>query len=109
MQHQAIIYTRAEGSHWRFSQGGSQYPVVAHGRVHVTAAEGVRAAVLSHLGLTLSSTWMFAPELASSEVKTVLTDWELPPRDLWAVFPSGRMASAKARAFVEYVQALIKA
>jgi len=109
LQHQAIIYTRGEGSHWNFTQGDTLAPIVAHGRVHVTAAEGVRAAVLSHLGLTLSSTWMFAPELASSEVKTVLTDWELPPRDLWAVFPTGRMASAKARAFVEYVQALIKA
>ena len=107
MQHEAIIYTRGEGAHWSFTQGDTAYPVVAHGRVRVTAAEGVRAAVLSDLGLTLSSTWMFAPELASGEVKTVLTDWKLPARDLWAVFPTGRMASAKARAFVEYVQGLL--
>ncbi|SDR35504.1 DNA-binding transcriptional regulator, LysR family [Pseudomonas grimontii] len=107
LQHQAVIYTRGEGSHWNFTQGDKQYPLVAQGRVRVTAAEGVRAAVLSHLGLTLSSTWMFAPELASGEVKTVLTDWKLPSRDLWAVFPSGRMASAKARAFVEYVEQLL--
>lgn len=107
LQHQAIIYTRGEGSHWNFTQGDSHYPLVAHGRVRVTAAEGVRAAVLSHLGLTLSSTWMFAPELASGEVKPVLTDWHLPARALWAVFPTGRMASAKARAFVEYVEGLL--
>jgi DNA-binding transcriptional LysR family regulator len=107
LQHQAIIYTRGEGSHWTFTQGDTHYPLVAHGRLRVTAAEGVRAGVLSHLGLTLSSTWMFAPELASGEVKAVLTDWTLPPRDLWAVFPTGRMASAKARAFVEYVEGLL--
>ncbi|AUG06733.1 LysR family transcriptional regulator [Pseudomonas sp. S09G 359] len=107
LQHQAIIYTRGEGSHWTFTQGDTHYSLVAHGRLRVTAAEGVRAGVLSHLGLTLSSTWMFAPELASGEVKTVLTDWTLPPRDLWAVFPTGRMASAKARAFVEYVEHLL--
>ena len=107
MQHEAIIYTRGEGAHWSFTQGDTAYPVVAHGRVRVTAAEGVRAAVLSDLGLTLSSTWMFAPELASGEVKTVLTDWKLPARDLWAVFPTGRMASAKARAFVAYVEQLL--
>jgi len=107
LQHQAIIYTRGEGSHWRFTQGDQEYPIVAHGRVRVTAAEGVRAAVLSHLGLTLSSTWMFAPELASGEVKTVLADWTLPARDLWAVYATGRMASAKARAFVEYVEQLL--
>jgi DNA-binding transcriptional LysR family regulator len=39
----------------------------------------------------------------------VLTDWHLPPVDLWAVFPTGRMASAKARAFVEYVETLLSA
>ncbi len=107
LHHEAIIYTRGEGSQWAFSQGESVYPVVAHGRVRVTAAEGVRAAVLSHLGLTLSSTWMFAPELASGEVKAVLCDWQLPARDLWAVFPTGRMASAKARAFVDFVEQLL--
>ncbi len=107
LQHQAIIYTRGEGSHWSFTQGDTHHPIVAHGRLRVTAAEGVRAGVLSHMGLTLSSTWMFAPELASGEVKTVLTDWKLPPRALWAVFPTGRMASAKARAFVEYVEGLL--
>lgn len=108
LQHQAVIYTRGEGSHWTFTRHGTQYPVIAQGRLRVTAAEGVRAGVLSHLGLTLSSTWMFAPELASGEVKTVLTDWELPPRVLWAVFPTGRMASAKARAFVDYVERQLK-
>lgn len=108
LHHQAVIYTRAEGSRWTFTQGEVDYPIVARGRVRVTAAEGVRAGVLSHLGLTLSSTWMFAPELASGEVVPVLTDWKLPARDLWAVFPTGRMASAKARAFVDYVEALLK-
>lgn len=109
LQHQAIIYTRGEGSHWNFTQGDTHYPLVAHGRVRVTAAEGVRAAVLSDIGLAVASEWMFAPELASGEVKRVLADWHLPPRDLWAIFPTGRMASAKARAFVEYVEALVNA
>ena len=36
-----------------------------------------------------------------------MKDWTLPNQDLWAVFPTGRMASAKARAFVEYVQGLL--
>lgn len=55
----------------------------------------------------MASEWMFAPELASGAVREVVTDWTLPNQDLWAVFPTGRMASAKARAFVEYVQGLL--
>jgi len=47
---------------------------------------------------------MLWPEPQSGEVVRVLEDWELPPIDLWAAFPSGRLASAKARAFAEFVE-----
>jgi hypothetical protein len=46
---------------------------------------------------------MFAPELASGAVRTVLDAWTLPAIDLWVVFPTGRMVSAKARAFAAFV------
>jgi DNA-binding transcriptional LysR family regulator len=45
---------------------------------------------------------MFAPELMSGTVRRILEDWNLPPIDLWAVFPTGRLASAKARAFADF-------
>ena len=57
----------------------------------------------SDLGLTVSS-WMFAPELRSGRVRAVLEDWTLPAIDLWAVFPTGRQASAKARAFATFIE-----
>jgi DNA-binding transcriptional LysR family regulator len=47
---------------------------------------------------------MFAPELKSGAVKSVLDDWLLPPIDLWAVFPTGRQASEKARVFASYIE-----
>ncbi|MDB6052328.1 MAG: putative LysR-family regulatory protein [Pseudomonas sp.] len=108
MNHQAVIYSQnGGGTHWLFKQGSAEQSITVSGRVRVTAAEGVRIAVLTNLGLTLSSEWMFAPELASGEVQQVLQDWQLPGMDLWAVFPTGRMASAKARAFVSYVELLL--
>jgi len=70
----------------------------------VSAAEGIRTAVLSGMGLAVASRWMFSPELASGKVKAVLTDWTLPALDLWAIFPSGRLVTAKARAFVACVE-----
>jgi DNA-binding transcriptional LysR family regulator len=75
------------------------------GRLRVSAAEGVRAAVLSGLGYTIASEWMFAPELASGAVHAVLADWNLPPLDFWALFPTGRMVTARARAFANFVEA----
>ncbi|MFZ4966870.1 LysR family transcriptional regulator [Pseudomonas sp. Mn2068] len=106
--HEAVIYSLGGGgASWLFKKGQAEQPVTLSGRVRVSAAEGVRTTVLSSYGLTLSSEWMFAPELASGEVVPVLDDWELPEMDLWAIFPTGRMASAKARAFIAYVEQLM--
>ncbi|MGY2290957.1 LysR family transcriptional regulator [Pseudomonas sp. SDO528_S397] len=108
VDHEAVIYAMGGGgTAWVFKKDAEQVPVTIGGRIRVNAAEGVRTAVLSNYSLTLSSQWMFAPELASGEVVCVLQDWELPALDLWAIFPTGRMASAKARAFVAYVEQLL--
>lgn len=107
-QHQALIYNRGPGHFWHFSQGDQEQQVSVSGRIRVNAAEGLRAAVLAHQGLATASQWMFAPELASGAVKALLTDWQLPRQQLWAVFPGGRLVSAKARAFVEYVEQLLE-
>ncbi|WP_409283793.1 LysR family transcriptional regulator [Pseudomonas protegens] len=107
-QHQALINNRGPGHFWHFSQGDQEQQVSVSGRIRVNAAEGLRAAVLAHQGLATASQWMFAPELASGAVKALLTDWQLPRQQLWAVFPGGRLVSAKARAFVEYVEQLLE-
>ena len=60
--------------------------------------------MLAGLGFAIASEWLFAPELNSGAVQAVLTDWLLPRVDLWALFPTGRQASAKARAFASFVE-----
>ncbi len=103
--HEAIIMEqRGMGAVWAFRDGSGETSVTVRGRVRVTAGEGVRAAVLAGLGLTIGSEWLFARELESGAVRPTLLEWSLPPLDLWAVFPTGRRASAKARAFASFVE-----
>ena len=64
----------------------------------------MREAVFAGMGLAIGSEWMFSPEIADGKVKRVLEDWSLPPLDLWAVFPTGRNASIKARAFTAFIE-----
>ncbi|GBQ93026.1 LysR family transcriptional regulator [Acetobacter nitrogenifigens DSM 23921 = NBRC 105050] len=104
--HQAIVYSR-QPNVWSFTRDGAAASVTVHGRLKLSAAEGIRAAVLADMGLVISSDWMFADELASGVVSKVLSGWSLPTIDLWAVFPTGRMASAKARRFAAFVEALM--
>jgi DNA-binding transcriptional LysR family regulator len=105
VSHQAVIYDqRGGGANWTFRRGTAETAMTLKGRVRTTAAEGLREAVFSDLGLTVSSEWMFGPELRSGRVRAVLEDWSLPAIDLWAVFPTGRQASAKARAFATFIE-----
>jgi DNA-binding transcriptional LysR family regulator len=103
--HQAILYNqRGGGGTWTIRRENTDVAVVVSGRVAVTAAEGIRAAVLADLGLAVVSEWMFSPELKNGEVRSVLSDWHLPAIELWAVFPGGRMVSAKTRAFLSFLE-----
>jgi DNA-binding transcriptional LysR family regulator len=106
--HQTVVYTPDGGGvTWTFRQGSEETSIAVRGRLKVTAAEGLREAVFAHLGLAITSEWNFAPELGSGIVKAVLNNWELPNMDLWAVYPTGRMATAKAREFVSFVEECI--
>ncbi|KGM32274.1 LysR family transcriptional regulator [Inquilinus limosus] len=107
LSHQVVIHEPRGGSSgaaWTFRRGDAQVPLVVGGRLRISAAEGVRESVLAGLGLAIASEWMFGAELASGAVVSVLEDWQLPPVGLWAVFPTGRQASAKARAFADFVE-----
>ncbi|MCW2220251.1 LysR family transcriptional regulator [Bradyrhizobium japonicum] len=102
-KHQAIVYLQ-EGSVWSFRRANSEMVITVKSRLRVTAAEGVRAAVLVDAGLAIASEWMFSPELQSGAVRAVLSEWSLPALDLWAVLPTGRAATAKARSFVDFFE-----
>jgi DNA-binding transcriptional LysR family regulator len=107
--HQAVIYDQEGGGRdGTFQRDDAEIAVTLKGRLRVSAAEGVRAAILANAGIAVASEWMFSPEIAGRTVKVVLQDWELPRIDLWAVFPAGRTATTKARTFTQFVQEVMR-
>jgi len=106
--HDGIIYSQTSGGDdWVFRRGTSETNVRIPRRLTFSAAEGVRAAVIAGLGFSISSRWMFAPELESGAVVPLLKEWRLPSIDLWVIYPSGQLTSAKARAFVKWFEKTI--
>ena len=108
LAHEAVIYgQRGGGAVWPFQRKGAELTVTLRGRLRVSAAEGVRAAVFANAGIAIASEWMFAPEILDGTVKAVLQDWALPPMDLWTAFPAGRTPTTKARTFADIVEGVM--
>jgi DNA-binding transcriptional LysR family regulator len=107
--HEVVIYDQVGGgADWTFQRDDTELAVTLKGRLRVSAAEGVRAAVLANAGIAIVSEWMFSPEVADGTVKVVLQDWKLPRIDLWAVFPAGRTVTTKSRTFTQFVQEVMR-
>lgn len=107
LKHDVIIYGHSNsGQEWQLRQGSTQTTVHVKSRFRVSAAEGLREAVLSGMGLAMASGWMVKPELEQGHLVTVLNDWKLPPVDLWAIHASGRMVSAKVRTFLDWFESI---
>lgn len=106
LAHRAIVYTRdlGGGESWVFRRGTVEMSVKLSGRMRISATEGLRAAVFSGAGFAVASEWAFSPELKSGQIVSVLDEWDLPGVPLSAVYPTGRLASAKARQFTAFVE-----
>ncbi len=106
LTHETVILQRRDvtADVWTFRKDAVTAPTRTRGRVKISSGEGMREAVLSDLGIAIVNEWLFTPEMASGLVRSVLDDWALPSKDLWAVFPTGKLVSAKARAFVPFVE-----
>jgi len=105
LAHSAIVYTQGlVADEWRFRRGTAETSVRIPTRLSLSAAEGLREAVIAGLGVAICPRWIVEPELASGSVVPVLSDWKLPSADLWALYTSGRLPTAKARAFVNWFE-----
>jgi DNA-binding transcriptional LysR family regulator len=108
LEHDGIVYGQSSGGQeWFFRRGTSETSVYLRTRLKLSAAEGVREAVLAGQGFAIASRWMFTPELTSGEVVSILDEWTLPAMDLWVIYPAGRLTSAKARAFIKWFEQII--
>lgn len=103
LQHMAIVYKQGVvAEEWTFRKEMRDSKVCVPSRLSITAAEGIREAVIGGNGIAITPRWLVEPELKSGTLVTVLSDWELPIANLWALYPTGRLPTAKARAFVKW-------
>ncbi|HEX4871272.1 MAG TPA: LysR family transcriptional regulator [Nevskiaceae bacterium] len=100
LEHNCIIYTRAStGLTWTLGEE----TVRPRGNLRVDNAEGIRAAVLSDMGIVMAPTWLFADELHDGRLQCLLTDYPIAAIPVYLLYPAQRFVAVRARAFMDYV------
>jgi DNA-binding transcriptional LysR family regulator len=97
------------GLEWNFSIAGRRVGVKLNPRLLVNTNDAAIEAACKGLGLTRLLSYQVAKELASGELRTVLTDVDEDPMPIHVIHREGRLGSAKVRAFVELAVATLRA
>lgn len=92
-------------STWHLRSGNRQEHVKVRGPLSSNDGDCALHWALDGHGILMRSEWDVAPYLRSGRLQPVLTDWALPPADIYLVFPSTSNLSAKTRAFVDFMLA----
>jgi DNA-binding transcriptional LysR family regulator len=104
-----IAYGEAPGGlDWIFAREGKTELVRMKQRMRVSALEGIREAIFAGIGFAIISEWSTSDAISNRLIETRLDDYHLPSVDLWAIFPAGRQPSARARAFAEHMQGVMR-
>ncbi|MEX3687472.1 LysR substrate-binding domain-containing protein [Paraburkholderia sp. BR14263] len=109
-RHACVVFAPLhEPRAWRFGNVEGPGLQVPSGNFRTGDAEQIRAAVLAHMGLVQAPAWLFAAEMASGEVVSVLEDFAPPPLPVHGVHPSGRRLPNKTRVFLDFVAEILAA
>lgn len=88
---------------WHLKSGGHAETVKVRGPLASNDGECVVNWALDGHGILMRSLWEIAPFLRSGRLAPVLPKWDLPPADIYAVFPTRNYLSAKTRALVDFL------
>jgi DNA-binding transcriptional LysR family regulator len=73
-------------------------------RLSANSPMALRAAAIGGLGIASFDRFIVDDALGDGRLLRILVDWQLPARNLYAVYPQSRYLAPKVRAFLDYVQ-----
>ncbi len=102
--HQSILISRHGAPvDWNFQVKEKSISLVPdNSRLMINTVEGVVDAVIQSAGLAQLYSYQIAPLISSGALQAVLDNYEVDPLPLSFVYPQGRFAPQKVRAFIDF-------
>lgn len=102
-RHDCIIL--GEEDRWHFADSPRKLTPIINGFFRVNCGETARMAAVEGMGIASISLWNARASLNKGELVEVLSSFGLEQnRTIWAIYPSSRQISTKARVFVDFLR-----
>ena len=93
---------------WKFGHGSNASSVRIRPRLTVTSNDAAIDAAVQGFGITRLLSYQVAPQLATGQLKVILSKFEQAPLPVHVIHREGRYASAKVRSFVDLIAAKLR-
>lgn len=101
-QHRCLHYGYQEsGSHWRLADSEGEHSVSINCVMWSNNGDVLKDAAVKDQGIALLPTFIVGDALQQGQLRTVLTNYQPPAINVYALYPRHRHLSAKVRIFVE--------
>ncbi|MVV48673.1 LysR family transcriptional regulator [Pseudomonas sp. PB120] len=109
LEHHRIIGgpAGAQPSSWQFERDGNLSSISLAPQFSTNDTAGALAAAAGGLGITSTTSWACAQELASGALVRLLPEWKMADLPVHAYFPQGRTTRMAARAFADFLAATL--
>lgn len=89
---------------WRFiDRNGEEQLVRIAGNLSCNSGDLLVAAAVEGAGIVYEPNFIVGPAVRSGRLVQILKEYQSPPGDIWAAYPTRRHLSAKVRTFVDYL------
>ena len=111
LEHHRLLQSTAMGaaSDWMYRENGAPVSVRPNARLRMNTNDAVIELALRGWGISRLMSYQISPYLTEGRLKTVLSEFELPPLPVHILHQEGRMVSAKVRSFVDFLAERLRA
>ncbi|EKS69590.1 MULTISPECIES: LysR family transcriptional regulator [Caballeronia] len=104
--HQCIVLRQNEAAYgnWRLTRSGRTETVKVHGKLSTNDGEVALNWALEGRGILMRAEWDVAKYLRSGRLVQVLSEYDTPPADIYAVYPERLNLSPKVAVFVDHLR-----
>mgnify|MGYP003116289111 FL=1 len=104
VRHNCLLYSyHTSVDEWVFTKNGTDTRIQVSGSYQVNNSEALREAILQGIGIGRLPTFLAGPDIQSGRLVPVLQDFEMPMKEIYAVFPERKYLPQKVRVFIDFM------